>query len=550
MAPLLARIILAAVLKDRAEIPGVITSGDMAETLADSLDIPGVVDRLTDNDYRASRNAVRIFERIGDEAAERLIELFRHEREALAEAERDEVLHAAKAVLNRRALPLLVQTNLVLTDFSRALRREAPPLPLTAAQQALYERLLQTAAQLVYAVADRVPDFTRETTARLLQNEDRLLDDMQAVLVNQAQILSETYGQQQDQSAQTFEAEYRTLLAAELDRLQLFGVALIDGARQPLSVAFVKMSISMIKPARDAEAMQPYRRRHETEESFNTEEALAQHPRLLVVAGAGLGKTTLLRWAAVQAAQHRGDNGAAWRKRLPFFVQLRDFAQRPLPATADLAHAAPGSDLLAGSAPDQWALHQIRRGRALIFLDGMDEVSDAKRHEAFAWLERLLLLAPDLPVVVSGRPSALENAETQAWFQAMNFWRADLQPLDEARIDEFIGQWHIAMADERCRYADKARLPAKERQLRQAMIRPQLQSLAHTPLLCAMLCALNLTESGELPPGSRSTLQPLYRHAAQPGRSPPCGYKRLHRPSAARNHTPSIGTPGLLDDGV
>jgi predicted NACHT family NTPase len=82
----------------------------------------------------------------------------------------------------------------------------------------------------------------------------------------------------------------------------------------------------------------------------------------------------------------------------------------------------------------------------------------------------------------------------------MAFQRAELQAMDEAMVTDFIEQWHLAMKDDHCRYLDKARLPERERTLLATMAaRPALRSLASTPLLCAMLCALHLTELGELP---------------------------------------------------
>jgi predicted NACHT family NTPase len=56
-------------------------------------------------------------------------------------------------------------------------------------------------------------------------------------------------------------------------------------------------------------------------------EALTQSPRQLVVGRAGYGKTTLLKWGAVQAARNvpeeivaEAPEMTAWRGKVPFFV--------------------------------------------------------------------------------------------------------------------------------------------------------------------------------------------------------------------------------------
>ena len=536
--PTMARILFAVALKDRVELAA-IGSGDMAETLADSLNIGGIVDKLTDGDRRARVNSEYVFEKIGDEAAEKLSELFRHERVSLSEAERDSAVEAAKDTLNRRALPLLVETNLEPHRFRRALSSEPPSIVLSMVEEDLYKRLLNTCAQLVFAMADKLPYFTRDTTAQLLQNENRLLSDMRQALDNQQRILEQTYGRQHASQSQVFEGEYRTTLATELDQLKLFGIRMFDGAKQPLSVAFIKLQVSFIRPelenreegleeiseggrlataesiAREALATgasivvkagsrvgkSSLLSRFVTHEPVSVEEALTTSDRLLVVAGAGSGKTTLLRWVAVQAAQNFPEPSLqGWQGRVPFFVQLRDFAGKALPTFGKLAMAAPGLETLADSEPDKWTVTQLREKRGLVLVDGLDEINASKREETLTWIERLLKMYPETIVIQSTRPSALEDEATQARLQKMGFQRADLQKMEGEMIDNFIQQWHAAMGNERCLYPDKMHLPEREEALLKSLgARSSLRDLVKTPLLCAMLCALHLEEIGKLP---------------------------------------------------
>jgi predicted NACHT family NTPase len=200
----------------------------------------------------------------------------------------------------------------------------------------------------------------------------------------------------------------------------------------------------------------------------------------------------------------RNPNGEnpLWQDRVPFFVQLRDYSRDPLPALADLplAFKAEEMRLLDGSAPEGWARQQMRAKRAAIFVDGLDEINEAKRQEALAWVENLLTLEPELLVILSGRPSAIDRESTQPELTRLGFDFVSLQPLDEAMIDGFVTQWHAAMADTNCKYADKSRIPARQSRLQAALAqRPELCRLAATPLIAAMLCALNLTEDRELP---------------------------------------------------
>ena len=484
-----------------------ITGGDVAETLADSLDIGGVVDRLSNGDRKARRNAQHIFDTIGDEVAERVAELFVGENAAPAQEEVEQAVEAAKAVMERRALPLLVETRFERIAFRNKLSATPPPAPGWSAQQrAYYSRLLAISADALFAAAEQIPHFTRDTTGQLLQDTDHLLDGMRRGLANQREILAQSYGVQRRDERSQFEQDYRTALASALDRLRLFGVPLVDGARQPLSVAFVKMRLARSSDEPEPEEMDARllrERQPQRTEILSVAEAFSHSRRLVVIAPAGLGKTTLLRWAAVQMAQYKeADDIPLWQGRLPFYLQLRDYSRENLPAIADLplAYRADGMELLAGSVPAGWAREQLRQKRAAIFVDGLDEINEAKRQEAIAWVEKLLEIAPETLFVLSGRPNAVDRESAQPELRRLGFDFVYLQPLDEGMIDGFVAQWHAAMADTNCKYSDKSRIPERERRLRAALARrPELRQLSATPLIAAMLCALNLTEDQELP---------------------------------------------------
>ncbi|MBX3053785.1 MAG: leucine-rich repeat domain-containing protein [Caldilineaceae bacterium] len=510
--PTFARVLFAYALR-KTDL-GFLTGGDIAETLADSLDIAGIVDSLSGGDRTAKRNAPFIFETIGDEVAERVAELFVGENAAPAEGEVEQAVEAAKEVMNRRALSLLIETKFDRIAFRRELSATPPPAPAgwSEQQRAYYRRILAISADALFAAAEQIPHFTRDTTGQLLQDTDHLLDGMRRGLANQQAILQESYGVQRRGQHGQFEQDYRTALASALDRLRLFGVPLVDGARQPLSVAFVKMRLAHtsdepndgpVPEEIDARLLLAGRHDQRTPEILSVSQAFGLGKRLVVTAPAGLGKTTLLRWAAVQMARHNLDEDfPLWQNRLPFFLQLRDYSQQPLPSIADLplAYRGDGMELLAGSAPEGWAMQQLRQKRAAIFVDGLDEINEAKRQEAIEWVEKLLEMAPETLFVLSGRPAAVGRESTQPELTRLGFDFVALQPLDDDRIDGFVTQWHAAMADTNCKYADKSRIPEREQRLRAALAqRAELRHLAATPLIGAMLCALNLTEERELP---------------------------------------------------
>lgn len=58
-----------------------------------------------------------------------------------------------------------------------------------------------------------------------------------------------------------FESEYRSLIASEMDNLQLSGIEHFDGAKQPLSVA-IRLHVEMKSRRDDGEQYPRVRRRH------------------------------------------------------------------------------------------------------------------------------------------------------------------------------------------------------------------------------------------------------------------------------------------------
>ena len=62
---------------------------------------------------------------------------------------------------------------------------------------------------------------------------------------------------------------------------------------------------------------------------------------------------------------------APWNGKVPFYVKLRSYANRPLPEPRELiTHAIPA---LAAYIPTGWVEELLREGQALLLVDGVDE---------------------------------------------------------------------------------------------------------------------------------------------------------------------------------
>jgi hypothetical protein len=97
---------------------------------------------------------------------------------------------------------------------------------------------------------------------------------------------------------------------------------------------------------------------------------------------------------------------------------------------------------------------------------------------------------------VSSRPAAAESR----WLAAEGFSPVILEPMVPAELRELVRQWHLAI-----RHAGSLPFTADELRGYEAALLARLEGGAHlralasTPLLAAMMCALNLDRATQLP---------------------------------------------------
>lgn len=475
--------------------------------------------RIGVRDHFSQRRLLRQLEELADQIAERLRPVYEHDFRDLPENERTAALQAVADALQSADLTddTLFAADADARKLARLVRARVPVRRAALAEPAeqLYEAVLDESCMALVQVVKHLPAFTPRALTELLGRFSQVAADIAEVLHRLPRTtLDAPHGSQDDEE---FRARYLTHVSETLDELEQFGIDVRRyRPRTLVSVAYLSLQVSTDRrwsgrsDRIDERWFAEGRRTMTGSSSLRAEAALADRPRTLVRGDAGSGKTTLLQWLAVTAARS-GFTGSLteWNGCVPFLVRLRRYADQELPGPEKLLAgvAAPLSELM----PPGWVHRRLGSGRALLLVDGVDELVPAQRRGVRTWLRGLLAAYPKLRVVVTSRPGAADRS----WLTAEEFAPVELERMSPLDIEVFCRRWHDAMRDAAQRGAVTLPCSADELAeyeralLRQLDGRRHLRGLAGSPLLCAMLCALNLDRRQQLPPDRMA----LYRDA-------------------------------------
>ena len=196
---------------------------------------------------------------------------------------------------------------------------------------------------------------------------------------------------------------------------------------------------------------------------------LQQKSRVLVVASAGHGKTTLLKRIAVyycsdgcspeEQAFHEKENDelaetyslfSAPQDRIPCLIYLRDWVDGKLSIEDMIQHNV--SDVFCmdeerTEGTQEEVQNQIRtwvkenRGRLMLCLDGLDELPDNRRLEFLQNLETYLREYPQTDVILTSRVAGLSERGVKQRLAQMSFHGRSIMPLTEEHARQYSELW-------------------------------------------------------------------------------------------------------------
>lgn len=189
-----------------------------------------------------------------------------------------------------------------------------------------------------------------------------------------------------------------------------------------------------------------------------------RNSRILAIANAGHGKTTLLRRVALyychpidEDDSSEDNNEAAIEVKekydlngqyIPCIILLRDITdknfsvakaiERSVISVFTNAYPEELSDSLA-SQVQKWV--GSIRSNLLLLVDGLDELSDSMRYNFLCALEDYLLSNPQTHVIMTSRVAGLSESRIQSILQKMGFRGRSIIPLEGDNAREYAERW-------------------------------------------------------------------------------------------------------------
>ena len=200
------------------------------------------------------------------------------------------------------------------------------------------------------------------------------------------------------------------------------------------------------------------------EERISGLTAVEKYSKLIILGQPGAGKTTFLKWLAIQC-----NSGQLWSDLIPIFVSLKAFAEAK--GVPDLLNYIQKQWAECGVTSPQAAETVLQQGQAVVLLDGLDEVRETDYDRILQEIREFSTRFHTCRLVMTCRIAAGEYTFEQ-------FTEVEIAEFNDTQIRDFVTKWFEVKAD----------LVKAEQFIQKLQANPWIKDLATNSLLLTLLC--------------------------------------------------------------
>ncbi|MGD6738135.1 NACHT domain-containing protein, partial [Photobacterium leiognathi subsp. mandapamensis] len=201
--------------------------------------------------------------------------------------------------------------------------------------------------------------------------------------------------------------------------------------------------------------------------TVRADDFIEKENRIVVLAGPGAGKTTLMKYTALSYINPEiFDKSNLKTKKTPFFISLPEFVDTGLSVVEFIAERI---KLKTHEYAIEYVKRKLDKGDAVVLFDSLDEVSNTHKDKAFKTIEKFSKDYSTTKIIVTCRVADYDRT-------IEGFFEIEISRLTEKAIRKIILAWFKGT-------------PKKARELiGHLSVDKDVYSLTETPLLLSLLC--------------------------------------------------------------
>lgn len=338
-------------------------------------------------------------------------------------------------------------------------------------EKGLYENCVSYISKTCVEFVLKWPGFTPKALTVVLDRQDEYQKYLRKIL-NEIHTMKSLY-KSAEVIYRDFENKYRETIIERYGKVELIGAGINNRKIKRYNITSAYVELNCL----------------DYEDEIEISQVLRDSNVVWIGGEAGSGKTTFLNWVAICSARNDYKKVENIRGKLPIVIQVRRIQKWPINLQVYINEFA---ESFGYRCPEGWLEEQLKENRVLVLVDGLDEVSENRRDDVYDFVDRLLEKYPKIKIILTARNSVREEV---GFYEK----RYEICPMKMSNIKKFIRYWYRTILHDDAVVDDR-----KIKQLENNLIgrignSSTLKNLARTPLLCAMLCALNYINEQHLP---------------------------------------------------